>query len=148
MNNNQIAKALGLRPTLVIFHADRLEEVGLLERRAGWSGRETYLFTPENAHLWEEESTRLLYGRAPVRPVALYLADNPGAQTHEIAEVLGMSVRTAREHVRILHERGLVDRVQVEQWFEYYADESLVTWAHEMAGDSARDWEEFDRGEE
>lgn len=148
MNKHQIAKALGIHLNSVIFHVKRLVDVGLLESRAGWNGRQTHFFTPELAHLWEEEATRVLYGRAPVRLVALYLADNPGTHSHEIAEVLGMSPRTVREHLRILREGGLAEGVQVEQRIEYYADELLVTWAQEVAGDCARDWMKFDDGDD
>lgn len=128
MNKHQLATALDAHMTVVDFHVQRLVESRLLETRSGHNGRETLCFTTHNAGLWENPSTRVLFGRGAVRQVAMFVTDHPGADAQSTAEALSLSIYTVRRHLRTLEEFALVQRIRVERQVIYHAAPQLVSW--------------------
>lgn len=120
--------------------AGRLEESGLIKTRPRGPGDEMLCFTKENAHLWDDESTRVLFGRGPPLQVALYLAENKGASTKQISEALDISIDTVRSHLRMLEEHDLVQRIRIEHQVRYHPVPRLEAWSKEVAGECARKW--------
>lgn len=136
MNKNQLAEALGIYANALDFHLERMEEMGLVHLRESPRGREIVCFTADNVDLWEDERTRVLFGRSPVQRVAIYLAENPGASTADIASALDVSPVTVRHHLRTLEESELVQRLRIGRDVIYSAvpevarliDEASLVW--------------------
>jgi DNA-binding transcriptional ArsR family regulator len=99
-------------------------------------------FLAEDEELWEDENTRILFGRRQKRAVGLLLADKPGASTREIAEALMLSPDTVRYHLRTLMAHELVERYPSGQTNLYEPAEALVQWAREVGDGFDRPWEE------
>lgn len=127
MNKHQLAQALGINANTVKFHIERLEQIDQVETRAG-TGRETLCFTTHNIKLWDDRSTRVLFGRGPPRDVAMYLADHPGAGADEVSKALDLSLHTVRRHIRTLEEGELVQRIRVDRKVIYQAGPNLRKW--------------------
>lgn len=141
LNKHQVAQALGLHDNVVEHHLGRLTQAGAVVLRDASRERETLVFRTEDADLWDDERTRILFGRAAKRNIALYLADHSGAMTQEIAEALGLSPVTIRHHLRVLREHDLVQRHRAGRTFRYEPGEVLDAWI-ERAGDGfPRTWE-------
>lgn len=129
LNKRRLCDHLDLYMSQVDLHVERLEEAGIVVTRPGVRDREVLVFRSEDADLWENERTRVLYGRAATRQVGLYLAENPGAETQGIAEALDLSPPTIRHHLRILRTHDLVAHLQVGQSHEYHPSNELRDWA-------------------
>lgn len=141
MNKLQLCRELDTYPNLLNFHLNQLEEARLVVTRPGAQGNEVLCFLWEDAALWENPRTRVLFGRQPIRKVGLYLADNPGSKTRQIAKALEVSPVTVRHHLRTLRDHDLVDRYRAGRRFLYAASEDLTSWASEMAGVFERPWD-------
>lgn len=128
MNRNQLAKKFGIHASVVGYHIRRLATIGLVETRPATKGREQLCFATEDAHLWDDEPTRVLYGRGLPRRVAIYLVEHPGADVHEIARELCESEHTVRRHLRTLQECELVARAQVKKRVHYLPESRLEQW--------------------
>jgi predicted transcriptional regulator len=129
MNKHQLALALGVRPNAVEFQLDRLTRAGLVARRPSENPQETLCFTRENVNLWDDESTRMLFGRSGPRDIAVYLAQHPRATVSDVSEALGVSVHTVRKHLRTLEDAELVQRLRVERQTWFHAEPTLRDWA-------------------
>lgn len=141
LNKNQVGDTLELYPNRLKFHMDRMIQAGLIETRSSPRGQEVVCFLAEDADLWEDEATRILFGRSPLRQVAMYLAEHPGATTGEIAEALDVTPVTVRHHLDNLLEHDLVDRFQIERHYEYHAGPKLDRWVDEVGDGFERWWE-------
>lgn len=128
MNRNQLAKKLGIHASAVGYHIRRLAAIDLVETRPATQGREQLCFATGDAHLWDDEGTRVLYGRGLPRKVAIYLVEHPGADVHEIARGLCESEHTVRRHLRTLQECELVARTQVRKRVHYHPESRLEQW--------------------
>lgn len=129
MNKQQLAQELGVNGNAVEFHLRRLERYGMVVfRAAAHKGRETLCFTWENVDLWEDEATRLLFGRGLPRQVAMFLAQNPNASVSDVAKGLGMSPHTVRRHVKLLEEHDLVEGIRIHRDVLYHAAPPLRSW--------------------
>lgn len=140
LNKNQLRERLDVHPNLVQFHVERLEEGGLVVTKPSAQGKEVLCFREEDTHLWEDESTRILFGRRRSRQVALYVSDNPGAPTSEIAAFLDLSPVTVRHHLRTLIEHDLVERVRLGRKVEYHPQPRLQDWDQALGDRYERPW--------
>lgn len=134
MNKNQIGDRLGFLPNLVEFHLQQLVKKDLVRTVESPQGRAVLCFAREDAHLWQEEATRVLFGREPVRLVALYIAHHPDCTSQEISDALDRSKVTVQHHLRTLRDRGLVERRRVGRSREYEPAQILTEWTRELAG--------------
>jgi DNA-binding MarR family transcriptional regulator len=142
MNKNQICNELGMDGTVLDHHLDKLENEGqLVVTRDSAQEKEVLCFLAEDAELWEDENTRILFGRQPKRLVALYLAENRGATTREIAEELRLSAWTVRHHIRTLIQHELVLRYPSGQTNVYEPADVLERWVEELGEGFERPWE-------
>lgn len=94
----------------------------------------------QDVDLWTDEFTRILFGRRQSRAVALFLAENPGKTTRQIAQALRISPVTARHHLRTLMEHGLVHRYPAGQTKIYEPDDALTTWVRDEGEAFERPW--------
>lgn len=133
MNRHQLAVALDAHVNSIIFHVGRLLDQKVLESRPGSKGRETLLFPAHLAHLWDNPSTRVLFGRGPPRELAEYIAKNPGSDSKQAAEALDLSIFSVRRHIRLLEENNLVERFRIEREVIYRAAPELTDWLRETA---------------
>lgn len=140
MNRNQISRTLKVSQNAANFQVGRLEEAGLIETHPRGPGAEMLCFTKDKAHLWDDESTRILYGRGPALQVALYISENEGASTKQISEALALSIDTVRSHLRMLEEHDLIQRIRIEQQVRYHPVLKLEAWSKEVAGECTRKW--------
>lgn len=140
MNKSQICKELDLRANVVDHHIEKLEEAQLVVTEESENGYETLCFRLEDAMLWADDRTRVLYGRRGVRAVGLFLAENPGATTREIAEALHLTTVTIRQHLRTLMCHGLVERYPAGQTNLYKPATVLEEWACEVGEGFDRRW--------
>lgn len=141
MNKNQICRALDLHFNLLEHHLARLEDAGLTVTLPSAQGQETLVFAAEDADLWENPRTRILYGRSPTRHVGLYVADNEGASTKEIARAIGRSTVTIRHHLGTLEEHRLVLRYKAGRSHLFAPSEELEDWAVHHGPSFSRPWE-------
>lgn len=137
LNKNQLRKRLDVYGNLLEFHLGRLEEAGLVVTRPGAQGREVLCFRARDEHLWGDERVRILYGRRPIRRVALTVDRQPGASADRLAEVLDLSSTTVCHHLRNLREADLARRSRVAQRVEYYPTARLEAWV-DRHGDGYR----------
>lgn len=140
LNKNQISGRLGVDPNLVEFHLDRLETHDLVVQRPSAQGQETLCFRTEDAHLWEDEDTRILFGRRRTREIGLYLAEHHGASSDELAEAFDLTPVTIRYHLRTLGDHGLVEQLRFGRSVEYHAREKLEAWARDIGEPFERPW--------
>lgn len=142
LNLNTLARETGLHRSLVRFHVHRLEHGDLVAVRQGVKGREQVCFLVEDAHLWEDPRTRVLFGGEPTRNVALFVAENPGATVQRIADAVDRKPRTIRHHLDELHERDLVDRVQDGTAARILPRDDLRRWKTEVGDGFEPAWED------
>lgn len=128
LNKRQLSKKLGIFETAVDFHLERLAKGGLVKTRSLDNHRETFCFRAENVHLWENPSTRILFGRSPPRQVALHLARHPGTEAKQVAAALSMNLHTVRRHLRTLENHNLAKRFRAERQVIYHAEPELINW--------------------
>lgn len=142
LNKNQIAEELGLDVNVVDHHIDKLEhEAQLVVTKDSAQGKEVLCFLTEDVDHWENENTRILFGRRTKRVVALFIAEYPGRTTREIAEALRLSPWTVRYHLRTLIRHGLVDRHASGQTKLYEPAKVLTAWVEEVGQGFERPWE-------
>lgn len=134
MNKNQIADTLQLNASTVTHHLERLNETGHIITIAPKMTNQKFCFTPDNYHLWNHKDFRILLGRATPWKVALYLAQNPGATTKQIAQDLNRSVPTIQRHIRDLQSNRLIHSTRIDRDVHYHADQNLVEWMQRMEG--------------
>lgn len=126
-NRNQIAEGLGLFYSHVDFHADcLLEQDRIVKRKSG--NADILLFAYDHRHLWEREETRVLYGRAATREVALLVFEHPNANTETLAEHRDSSTSTTQRHLRLLRKAGLIEAKSVGRRVVYRPLEPLSNW--------------------
>lgn len=140
LNKNQLRKKLGLLPNLLDFHLDRLEEHGLVVMKDSAQEKETLCFLRSDEELWSDEETRIMFGRRSTRDIGLFIAENPGAETEEIADAVGLSEVTVRHHLRTLKEHGMIQRVRLGRSFEYHPSDVLEVWNERVGECFARPW--------
>lgn len=140
LNKNSLAQALGEYPNTIEYHLQKLEEAGLVTIRKGEQGREKVCFLPGQEHLWEDDRTRILFGRRPVREIALYIAENAGATSRRIAQAVDLSPITVRHHLETLSNYDLIDRQRAGRSFHYQAQPSLNAWVEEVGQGYDRPW--------
>jgi DNA-binding transcriptional ArsR family regulator len=140
LNKNQVARRLGFPRTTTYHHIERLEAYDLLVLVDGAREYEVLCFHPEHEDLAEDDDTRLLYGQSPVRHVALYVIDDPGATTTDLVESMDNAPRTVQRHLSTLIEYGLVVRHRFEDGVEYHPSEVLEAWADEVGDRYRRPW--------
>lgn len=148
LHKAQLARRVGVHPSTLDHHLDLLAWVELVVEKDGVRDNEVVCFLLEDEHLWAVESTRILYGRAPARQVALYVAANPGATSEEIGRAFGRAPATARGHLRTLRENGLVLKLVLGKT-HYYPTETLKDWVGTVGEGYPRSWRdegEADRG--
>lgn len=126
-NKNQLAKGLNIYHNHLDYHVSRLETHDLVVERPGGKG-DVIVFRTEDAHLWEDPKTRILYGRSPTRDVALYISQNPGTSSQEIADAHDASVNMARYHLRRLKDHDLLEMLNVGRRSEYHPAPALDEW--------------------
>lgn len=129
LNKRRLCDHLDLYMSQVDQHVRRLQKAGIVVTRPSPREREVLVFRAEDEELWENERTRILYGRSPVRQVALYLAENPGAGSQEIADAMDLTAITVRHHLRTLRDHKLVATLQIGRSYEYHPSNELRAWA-------------------
>lgn len=139
-NKNQIARRLDLHPSLRDYHLKKLLREDLVVTRSSVRGREILCFWWEDADLWNDLRTRVLYGRRASRLVALYIADHPGATTAEIGGALDRSGATIRYHLGTLGGRSLVERERDGRRIHYRPAGHLVSWVEDVGEGFPRPW--------
>lgn len=139
-NKHQIAQELDVDPSVVDHHLKRLCLASLTITRKREDSNEIHCFVAEDERLWDEERTRSLFGRGGQREVALYLAENPGAKTHEIAAALELSATTIRHHLQALRERDLVRQYSAGRTYLYDASPILDAWVETVGDKFDRPW--------
>lgn len=126
-NRNQIAEGLGLFYNHVEFHTDRLlDQKRLVERQSG--NADILLFSYNHRHLWDREETRILYGRAATREVALLVFEHPNANTETLAEHRGASTSSTQRHLSLLRRAGLIESKRVGRRVVYQPLRPLNDW--------------------
>lgn len=140
MNKNQLCEEMDLHSNLLDFHVEKLEDIGVVATRPSAQGKEILCFLKDDLDLWQDEKTRILFGRSPVRHVGLFLAENPGASTQEVAGALGVSPVTIRHHLRTLLEFDLIQRFRAGRVFVYEPQDELATWAVDVGRGFERPW--------
>lgn len=140
LNKRQVGQRLGIPRSSAAHHLERLEAYDLVVLLDGDREGEVLCFHPEHVHLWKDERTRVLYGQAPVRYVAIYVHENPGTTTQDLAEALERAPRTIRDHLTVLLDRGLVERHRFHRRVEYHPTEVLEAWADDVGGCYRRPW--------
>lgn len=148
LHKAELARRVGVDPSTLDHHLDLLAWVELVVEKEGVRDNEVVCFLVEDEHLWDLASTRILYGRAPVRQVALYVTANPGATSEEVGRAFGRAPGTARGHLRTLCENELVSKLVLERT-HYFPTETLAEWVGTVGGGYPRSWRdegEADRG--
>lgn len=141
LNKNQLRKKVDILPNLLDFHLDRLVEHGLVVTKSSAQEKETLCFLRSDEELWSDEETRIMFGRRPTREVGIYIAENPGADTEEIAEAVGLSKVTVRHHLRTLKEHDMIQRIRLGRSFEYHPSTLLEEWMERIGDAFPRPWE-------
>lgn len=142
LNQHQVGERLDLEWTTITQHLERLSEARLVVVRAGDREGELLCFLARDELLWHDDHTRILYGRAATRRVALRLVDDPPAKAAEIAEDIGRSVRRVRDHLVRLRERELTIKVRSGNDVLYHPTGRLLAWADDVAEGYPRPWRE------
>lgn len=140
MNKSQLCQALSLDADDLDHHLKRLEDGHRVATRSSIGRRETLCFRAEDVQLWEDESTRVLYGSSKSRLVALYLTEHPSSSTREISRALRISPVTVRYHLTNLQVHGLVHRHRAGQAFVYEPNDVLNRWVREVGEGFGRSW--------
>lgn len=141
LNKNQLCDELDILPNLLDFHLERLEDNGIVVTRPSAQGREILCFLRTDKELWEDDELRIMFGRRSTREIGLYVAENPGAETTDIAEAIDLSEVTVRHHLRTLREHEMVQRIRLGRRFEYHPSDLLEEWT-DLVGDAfGKPWE-------
>lgn len=140
LNKEQVYQRIDEDRSSVRFHLRRLVELDRVATRTEPGRREIHCFLVEDAPLWGNPRTRILYGRPENRHVALYLVDHPGSTTPEIARALDRKPATVRYHLRQLRSRGLVIQYRVGRKRFYGARSVLEAWVDEIGHAFDRPW--------
>lgn len=140
VNKHQLARVLEVNPKVIDHHLEKLKNMGLVTTQSRGAGQEVHCFAAEDGHVWDEARTRGLFGRSGAREVALFLAENPGAKTREIARALELSATTVRHHLSGLREVGLVRQFQVGRAFLYDVTAVLDEWVETVGERFERPW--------
>lgn len=138
----RVEEELDETPGDLRYHLDYLVDEGLVVTYSERERKEVHCFLVVDASLWRDDRTHVLFGRAPSRNVALFLVDNPGATTEEIADALGLEPSTIRYHLQRLHKRGLIRKHKVGATWVYGPSEILEQWTHDVGGSFPRPWGE------
>lgn len=128
LNKNQLCNELDILPNLLDFHLQRLEDYGIIVTRSSAQGREILCFLREDRELWKDEELRIMFGRRSTRAIGRFIAENPGADTNEIADAVGLSEVTVRHHLRTLRDHDMVQRIRLGRSFEYHPSDLLEEW--------------------
>lgn len=139
LNKNQLRCRLGVLRNTLEFHVGRLEDQGLLVTKRAESN-EVLCFLAADEHLWEEEQTRVLFGRSSNRQVALFVEEHPGSSTEEIAGAVQLEPVTVLHHLKTLREHGLVQRIRKGNDVHYYPEPSLEAWVADFDESYLRPW--------
>lgn len=141
-NKNQICEDLEMDSKLLNHHLDKLETEGrLVVTLESAQDKEILCFLAKDQELWEDENTRILFGRSQKRAVALLLDETSGASTSEIADKLRLAPNTVRYHLRTLMAHGLVYRHPSGQTYIYEPAPALEQWVEEVGEGFDRPWE-------
>lgn len=132
LNKSRIAEQLDLHISTVVGHLEVMEAYGVIEIEDTPHSNEKLCFAAENVHLWEDHRTRILFGRGPLKHVAICLAENPGATVKEIADALGLKPGAVYPHVRRLAEHGLVRSEPIGGAHRHCATPPLEAWVQEV----------------
>lgn len=132
LNKSQIGEEARIGPSLASYHVDELMEAGQLVGRESPRGGELVCFLSEHDHLWEEDRTRILYGRRTTRRVAICLLEEVAFDTAGIAEALSKTRSTVRYHLRKLKDRDLVESRQLGRRVSYRATQQLRGWRRRL----------------
>lgn len=141
MNKNQIRREVGVGLRVLDQHLQKLLSEDVVVRRPSAQGKEHLYFRPEDQDLWENEATRIMFGRREARDVGLYVAEHPGATSKEIAEAIGKTPMTARHHLRTLRDHGIVTSADAGRKVEYHPLRELRRWVEEHGEVYDRPWE-------
>lgn len=141
MNMHQVFRSVDVNVRVVDHHMKRLIEAGVIVRLPSANEREYVHFLPEDEHYWENERTRILFGREPVRMVAMYIAEHPGCTSFDIAEAVDLSPVTVRQHLRTLKDRDLITAGQRGLTVEYHPLLDLREWMEELGDRYPRPWQ-------
>lgn len=140
MNKNQVREELDVNRTVLEHHLDRLENEGIVITRSAARDREMLVFLSGDEELWRDERTRILFGREGSRNVGLYIAENPGVTTKQIAKALGLTRVTIRHHIRRLSEYGLLSRESEGRSVLYNPRERLRDWSEDLGAQFNAPW--------
>jgi len=144
LNKNQLRKKLDILPNLLEFHLKRLIENEVVVTKPSAQDQEVLCFLEDQEHLWDEEKTRILFGRRPTREIGLYIAAHPGASTSEIAEAVDLSDVTVRHHLRTLRDHGIIQGIRLGRRYEYHPSEELITWVNRVGSGYPTPWSDAD----
>lgn len=140
LNQQQVAERVGIGWSALTVHLERLSEAQLVVVRPGERERELLCFLADDELLWHDEHTRILYGQAATRRVALRLADDSPASARQIATDLERSVPRVREHLGRLRERELALKARTGNRVRYHATGRLLAWAEDVGPHYPRPW--------
>lgn len=140
LNVNQLRERLGVYRHTVEFHLEKLKERGLVVTYQRGKGAEILCFLARDSHLWEHEPTRILFGRASNRKIALYVSENPRARCREIAEAVGLQKVTVSHHLRALNAHGLVGYERTGNAVQYFPMPTLEAWVEDVGPCYRRPW--------
>lgn len=140
LNISQVARRFDVDRSKAEHHLERLEAYELVVQLPGERGNEVLCFHPDHEHLWEDDRTRVLYGQAPVRHVALFVHAHPGAATKRIADALESAPRTIRDHLAMLRGHELVEMHRFQRRVEYHPTDVLEAWAEAVGDCYRRPW--------
>lgn len=140
LNKNQLRCRLDVLRNTLEFHVGRLEDQGLVVTKRRAESNEVLCFLAADEHLWEEEQTRVLFGRSSNRQVALFVEEHPGSSTEEIAQAVGLEPVTVLHHLKTLREHGLVQRIRKGNDVNYYPEPSLEAWVADFDESYLRPW--------
>lgn len=143
INQNQLTQTLSVSSSTINDHLIFLNKTGHVITVIRSQTSEKLCFTPENYHVWKAEPFRVLLGRATPRKVALYLTQNPGATTKQIALDLGISISTIQRHLRRLKDADLICGTRIARMVLYHARRSLVEWMRWVQKEEGVKWWEL-----
>jgi predicted transcriptional regulator len=131
-NRSQLADKLGISAKTAGFHLDHLAELGLVKRFPKPHGRGSICFVRDDAHLWDEPSTRILFVSSSTRRVGTEVARRPGSTNRCLGEVLDLAPATINHHLEALRDDELVEMLRLGRDVEYYATEPMEEWLEEV----------------
>lgn len=142
LHKRGIRGPLGIGAGELEHHLAKLEKAGELVTRTGDGINQTVCFLAQDAHLWDDEDTRLLWGRHLTRPVAAYVTEHPGCTSLGVAEAVDRSLRAARHHLRKLQRSNLVIPSRSGNRVGYEPVKKLVMWMLEHGDTINRPWDQ------